>query len=550
MTDPRQTPRDVMEYDVLIIGAGPAGLSCAIKLKQLALEKKRSVSVCVVEKGSEVGAHLLSGAVFEPRALNELFPDWSARGAPLKVQAVDDRFVLLTETRGWRLPTPPPMRNHGNYVISLGYFAQWLAKQAEALEVEIYPGFAAAEVLYDEGGRVVGVATGDAGIGKDERPGPRFTRGVELKAKQIVLAEGCRGSLTKTLLEKFKLRDGVNPQTYGLGIKEIWEVDPAKHKPGLVQHTIGWPLDTSTYGGSWLYHWENNLVSLGFVIGLDYTNPYLSPFEEFQRFKTHPLIRPLLEGGKRLSYGARSLSEGGFQSVPRLSFPGGLLIGDAAGFLNVPKIKGNHLAMKSGMLAAEALFFHLSQTNPAAEVKGYRDRVERSWLWPELRSVRNIRPSFQKGLWAGLAYSALDTLLLRGAAPWTFANHADNKQLRPAAESQKINYPKPDGKITFDRLSSVFLSNTNHVEDQPPHLRLRDPAVAIDVNLAVYDSPETRYCPAGVYEIVRAADGTAPRLVINAQNCVHCKACDIKDRTQNIDWTVPEGSGGPNYQGM
>jgi len=540
------TPREIMSYDVLIVGAGPAGLSCAIKLKQLAQQNQREISVCVIDKGSEVGAHLLSGAVLEPRALNELFPDWKNLDAPLTVPVVQDSFYFLTQKKAWKLPNPPTMNNHGNYVISLGRFAKWLAAQAENLGVEIYPGFAAAEILYDEKGAVVGVATGDVGIGKDGEPSDRFTRGVELRAKQTVIAEGCRGSLTKILFEKFNLREGVDPQTYGLGIKEIWEIDPAKHRAGYVQHTIGWPMDTCTYGGSWLYHWENNLVSIGFVVGLDYENPYLSPFEEFQRFKQHPHIRALLEGGKRLSYGARALSEGGIQSLPKLTFPGGLLIGDAAGFLNVPKIKGNHTAMKSGIVAAEVLFDHLA--DDASEVMDYRTRLEKSWLWKELYGVRNIRPSFRAGLFAGMLYSAFDNVILRGFAPWTLRNHADNKTLKLARACTKINYPKPDGVISFDRLSSVFLSNTNHEEDQPAHLKLRDPAVAIDVNLALYDAPETRYCPAGVYEIIQ--ENGRPRLHINAQNCVHCKTCDIKDPTQNIDWCVPEGGGGPNYQDM
>ncbi|MDE1900188.1 MAG: electron transfer flavoprotein-ubiquinone oxidoreductase [Alphaproteobacteria bacterium] len=539
-------PRETMSYDVLIVGAGPAGLSCAIKIKQLAQAEKRDISVCVIDKGSEVGAHLLSGAVFEPRALDELFPDWRDMGAPLTVPAGEDRFYFLTSRRAFRMPTPPPMHNHGNYVISLGRLAKWLAAQAENLGVEIYPGFAAAEILYDDNGAVAGVATGDVGIGKDGNQTDRFTRGVELRARQTVIAEGCRGSLAKMLFAKFKLRNGCDPQTYGLGIKEVWEIDPAKHRPGHIQHSIGWPMDARTYGGSWLYHWENNLVSIGFVVGLDYENPYLSPFEEFQRFKQHPHIRAVLEGGKRLSYGARALSEGGLQSIPKLTFPGGVLIGDAAGFLNVAKIKGNHTAMKSGMVAAEALVAHLA--GDAVEVADYRARLEKTWLWDELYGVRNIRPAFRAGLWAGMLYGAIDNVLLRGRAPWTFHNHADNKTLKPARDCTKIAYPKPDGVISFDRLSSVFLSNTNHEEDQPAHLKLRDPSVAVNTNLTLYAGPEARYCPAGVYEFVE--EKGAPRLQINAQNCVHCKTCDIKDPTQNIDWCVPEGGGGPNYQDM
>ena len=542
------TPREIMSYDVLIVGAGPSGLSCAIRLKQLAQKQNREISVCVIEKGSEVGAHLMSGAVFEPRALNELIPNWKELGAPLNVEAADDSFLFLTKKHAIPLPVPPPMCNHGNYIISLGRFAKWLAGQAEALGVEIYPGFAGAEILYDETGAVAGIATGDAGIGKKGEPTERFTRGVELRAKQTIFAEGCRGSLTKMLFEKFRLRDGCDPQTYGLGIKEIWEIDPKKHKAGTIQHTVGWPADLQTYCGSFLYHWENNLVSIGMVVGLDYQNPYLSPFEEFQRFKQHPKIRKLLEGGKRLSYGARALSEGGMQSLPKLSFPGGVLIGDTAGFLNVPKIKGNHTAMKSGMIAAEAVADILA--SDGREATDYRTRIEKSWLWQELWGVRNIRPAFRFGLVAGMLYGAIDAVLLRGKAPWTFRNHADHLALKRAKECARIVYPKPDGVISFDRLSSVFLSNTNHAEDQPAHLKLRDPAVAISENLAYYDAPETRYCPAGVYEILRDADNKNPRLQINAQNCVHCKTCDIKDPTQNIDWCVPEGGGGPNYQDM
>jgi electron-transferring-flavoprotein dehydrogenase len=538
--------RERMEYDVVIVGAGPAGLAAAIRLKQLAAAGDRELGVCVVEKGSEVGAHILSGAVFEPRALDELIPDWRERGAPLVTPAAEDRFLLLTETRALRLPTPPQMANHGNYIISLGTLCRWLAQQAEVLGVEIYPGFAAAEVLYDASGQVQGVATGDMGIGRDGRRTDHYQPGVELVGRETLVAEGCRGSLTKTLVQRFQLSDGIDPQTYAIGIKELWEVAPDRHQPGLVVHTVGWPLAAATYGGSFLYHLENRQVAVGFVIGLDYRNPFLNPFEEFQRFKAHRAIRPFLEDGRRIAYGARALNEGGFQSIPKLDFPGGALIGCAAGFLNVPKIKGSHTAMKSGMVAAEAIFRRLSG-DVGARVRG---ALEESWVWEELRRVRNIRPSFRWGLWAGLAYSALDTYVLRGSAPWTFHNHPDHLQLAKAGESQRIQYPRPDGKISFDRLSSVFLSNTNHEEDQPPHLRLRDPQKAIAVNYRLYDSPEQRYCPAGVYEIVEQAGTGEPYLQINAQNCVHCKTCDIKDPEQNIDWVTPEGGGGPNYPNM
>ncbi|MGD9616460.1 MAG: electron transfer flavoprotein-ubiquinone oxidoreductase [Alphaproteobacteria bacterium] len=535
-----------MEYDVVIVGAGPSGLAAAIRLKQLAAAAGTEIGVCVIEKGSEVGAHILSGAVLEPRALNELIPDWRERGAPLNTLATEDRFLYLTRTRSFRLPTPPQMHNHGNYIISLGNLCRWLATQAEELGVEIYPGFAGAEVLYDSDGRVRGVATGDMGIGRDGEPTERYTPGVELVARETLFAEGCRGSLSKRLIERFHLRDGADPQTYAIGIKELWEVAPDRHQPGLVVHTVGWPLKGDVYGGSFLYHLENRQVAVGFVIGLDYRNPHLNPFLEFQRFKTHPAIRPTFEDGRRISYGARALNEGGFQSIPRLDFPGGALIGDSAGFLNVPKIKGSHTAMKSGMAAAEAVFARLHGDDGAR----VRDRIEASWVWDELYGVRNIRPSFRLGLWGGIAYSALDTFVLRGRAPWTFHHHPDHTQLIPASQAPPIRYPRPDGRITFDRLSSVFISNTNHEEDQPSHLRLRDPAEAITINYRIYDSPEQRYCPAGVYEIVTEAATGEPRLQINAQNCVHCKTCDIKDPEQNIDWVVPEGGGGPNYPNM
>ncbi len=542
--------RESMEFDVVIVGAGPSGLAAAIRLRQLAEEAGREISVCVLEKGSEAGAHILSGAVMEPRALAELFLDWQERGAPLNTPVAQDKFQLLTKTGAITLPTPPQMNNHGNYIVSLGNVCRWLAEQAEGMGVEVFPGFAAAEVLYRDDGSVKGVATGDMGIGKDGEQTANYQPGYELHARQTIFAEGCRGSLTKTLFETFGLRDGVDPQTYGIGIKELWEIDPEKHHPGRVVHTIGWPLDTSTYGGSFLYHLEDNQVAVGFVIGLDYTNPHLSPFDEFQRFKTHPAVRPTFEGGRRIAYGARAINEGGFQSVPKLTFPGGVLVGCAAGFLNVPKIKGSHTAMKSGMLAAEAVFAALGEEDGPAEATAYETALKASWVWDELRRVRNIRPSFRWGLWGGLIYSAIDTYLFRGRAPWTFRQHSDHDRLRKAADAPKIEYPKPDNEVSFDRLSSVFISNTNHEEDQPAHLKLADPDKAISVNLALYDAPEQRYCPAGVYEIFREDDGSNPRLQINAQNCVHCKTCDIKDPTQNINWVVPEGGGGPNYPNM
>jgi electron-transferring-flavoprotein dehydrogenase len=545
--------RESMEYDVVIVGAGPSGLSTAIRLRQIAEETGAELSVCVIEKGSEVGAHILSGAVLEPRALNELFPDWKERGAPLHTPVAQDKFMFLTRKSGFRMPTPPQMNNHGNYIVSLGNLCRWLAEQAEAMGVEIYPGFAAAEVLYAEDGSVRGIATGDMGIGKDGEPTANHTLGIELHAKQTVFSEGCRGSLTKTLFDRFNLRDGTDPQTYGIGIKELWEVDPSVHQEGLVLHTIGWPVDSSTYGGSFLYHLENNQISVGYVIGLDYQNPHLSPFDEFQRFKTHPKIKPFFEGGRRIAYGARAINEGGFQSIPKLTFPGGLIVGCAAGFLNVPKIKGSHTAMKSGMTAAEAIAAALSTAGEnvhGLEVSDYADRLKNTWVWGELRQVRNIRPGFRSGLLFGLVHAAIDTYLFRGKAPWTLRHHPDHESLRPAAHCEKINYPRPDGEVSFDKPSSVFISNTNHEENQPAHLTLKDAGIPVKYNLEYYDAPEQRYCPAGVYEIVLDSHGENPALQINAQNCVHCKTCDIKDPTQNINWVVPEGGGGPNYPNM
>ncbi|MXP62504.1 electron transfer flavoprotein-ubiquinone oxidoreductase [Roseomonas sp. M0104] len=538
------TERESMEFDVLVVGAGPAGLAAAIRLKQLSPE----AAVCVVEKGSEVGAHILSGAVLEPRALDELLPDWRDDPPALATPAGEDSFMFLTATKAYKLPTPPQMNNHGNYVVSLGNVCRWLAEKAEALGVEIYPGFAASEAIVEEG-VVKGVVAGVMGITREGEEGPNYQPGMELRARYTLFGEGCRGSLAKTLQERFNLREGVQPQTYALGIKELWEIPKERHTPGKVWHSVGWPLPTDTYGGSWLYMLGENLVSVGFVVGLDYPNTWLSPFDEMQRFKTHPEVRKILEGGKRIAYGARALSEGGFQSVPKLVFPGGVLIGDSAGFLNVPKIKGTHTAMKSGMLAAEAAAAALADEAAGPVLERYPELVRGSWLWEELSGVRNIRPGFAKwGFWGGMLNAALDTYVFRGKAPWTLPNHADHTATRPADQSPKIEYPRPDGKLTFDRLSSVFLSNTNHEEDQPAHLKLKDPAKWQPVNWETYRAPEARYCPAAVYEAVGADEGE-PHLVINAQNCVHCKTCDIKDPSQNIDWCTPEGGGGPNYIG-
>ena len=538
--------REIMEYDVVIVGAGPSGLSTAIKLKQLSKDANKDLSVCVVEKGSEVGAHILSGAVIETRALDELIPDWKTKDCPLKTKANDDKFLYLTETKSYQLPTPPQMHNKGNYIISLSDFTKWLAEQAELLEVEIYPGFSASEVLFNEQDKVIGIATCDMGRLKDGSEGPNFEQGIELHAKQTVFSEGCRGHLGKILIKKFDLDIESSPQTYGIGIKELWEITPEKSKPGSILHTTGWPLKSDTYGGSFLYHLDKNKISIGFVVGLDYKNPYLSPYMEFQRFKHHPEIKKILEGGRRINYGARALNEGGTQSLPKLTFPGGILVGCEAGFLNVPKIKGTHLAMKSGIIAASTI---LENIDTKDEISNFEDQIKNSWVWSELYKVRNIRPSFKWGFWKAIVYSALDTYIFRGNAPWTIDHHGtDHESLENKNKHEKINYPKPDNIISFDRLTNVSFSGTNHEENQPCHLTLKNEDVPIKTNLELYDNPETLYCPAGVYEIV--IKDNKPQLQINAQNCVHCKTCDIKDPTQNINWITPQGGGGPNYQGM
>lgn len=550
--------RESLNYDVVIVGAGPSGLSCAIHIKQL----NPDITVCILEKGAEVGSHILSGAVLEPRTLNELFSNWQQLDAPLRVPVVKDEFAFLTAKKKISLLTPPQMKNKGNFIISLGELCKWLAQQAEQLGVDIFPGFAATDFLFNStSGRhcepqerrrgnpekIIGVVTGDKGIDKSGNKTNHFQPGIELHAKQVVLAEGCRGSLTKQAIKLFQLDEKSQPQTYGIGIKELWEVDSPHYQAGTVFHSVGWPMNFQTYGGSFVYHLDEKRVALGFVIGLDYTNPYLNPFEEFQRFKTHPAILPLLRGGRRLCYGGRALSEGGFQALPQLTFPGGLIVGDSAGFLNVPKIKGNHIAMKSGMLAAQALC-DVIKTNQI-EASHYSELFKKSWAWSELYHARNIRPGFRYGLLPGLLYAALDTYILRGRAPWTLSTHCDNKTLKLAKNSKKIDYPKPDNQITFDRLSSVYLSNTRYTEDQPCHLQLKNPAEAIEVNYELYDSPETRYCPAAVYEIVTTPE-KKPALQINSGNCIQCKTCDIKDPLQNINWVPPEGGDGPNYLDM
>ena len=554
-------PREAMEYDVVVVGGGPGGLATAIRLKQLAAASGKEISVVVLEKGSEPGSHILSGAIMDPRALTELIPDWKAKGAPLNQPVTDDAMVFLGEKMSFRTPNfvlPECLQNHGNYIVSLGNVVRWLGAQAEALGVEIFPGFAAAEVLYNDDGSVKGVATGNMGVGKDGEPTGEFQLGMELHARYTVFAEGARGHLGRQLIAKFNLADGKDPQTYGLGVKEVWEIDPKRHQPGFVLHTAGWPMDSNTYGGAFLYHMEDNKVTLGFITGLDYSNPYLSPFEEFQRWKTHPNVRWYLEGdadkgikpAKRLGYGARAITAGGLLSLPKFVFPGGALVGCEAGFLNVSRIKGSHAAIKTGMLAAEAAYAAVQAGRQHDELTAYPEAFEKSWLHTELNKARNFKAWFKKGLAVATVMNGLEQFVLRGHIPWTLRrDKPDHAYLKPAAECTPIVYPKPDGKLTFDRLSSVFISNTNHAEDQPAHLTLKDASVPVNINLAKYAGPEARYCPAGVYEFVKNEDNT-DRLQINAQNCVHCKTCDIKDPTQNIVWVTPEGGGGPNYVGM
>ncbi|NLN67699.1 MAG: electron transfer flavoprotein-ubiquinone oxidoreductase [Alcaligenaceae bacterium] len=545
--------RESMEYDVVVVGGGPAGLSTAIKLKQLSNENNKDISVCVLEKGGEIGAHILSGAVMDPQALDELIPDWKEKGAPLDTAVKEDEFLFLSETGARKTPhwmLPPCFKNEGNYIVRLGDVTRWLGEQAENLGVDIFPGFAATEVLYDDNGAVRGVATGDMGVNRDGSHSDHYQPGMELLAKYTIFAEGARGQLGRQLIEKFKLDQGRDPQSYGIGIKEMWEIDPAKSKPGLVIHTSGWPLDADTYGGTFLYHLDNNLVVVGMVVGLDYANPWLSPFEEFQRYKTHPSIKPYFENGKRIAYGARALTAGGLLSLPKLVFPGGALVGCEAGFLNASRIKGSHAAIKSGALVAQALYDALVAERSHDILSDYPIAFEQSWLYQELNKARNFKQWFKKGRTVATIMTGVEQLLFQGKMPWTIhRTKADHECLKPAAECAKIEYPKPDGKITFDRLSSVFISNTNHDENEPIHLTLKNPDIPVETNLKVYAGPEQRYCPAGVYEFIKDDTGE-DKLQINAQNCVHCKTCDIKDPTQNIVWVAPQGGEGPVYSGM